>query len=332
MSKSENPTNVVVANSPFDDPNADLVILSSDGALFYVHSLLLSPVSPLFNTMFTLPSPTDKVHSQKIHDGHPLVTVSDDAKHLRLLLSWCDPRCMQIETCLSDLQMVLEMADKYDVASVIKRVESVLMLSKETIKENPLKIYAIALRYRREGLARVAAKETLRSNYPLVRLDGKKGPELKHPSAFAFEEYQLRCVAAAVKVVSEYSWMSHSGPGRKFSGMSYFMGSCTNYGDKCPTIITSFGTFLVWWINYMELSAEALKQAPVGSSVMEPLLLSQIHSQISSGKCTSCHSQGHAKLSEFAGFLAVKVDRAISKVTGFLTISTPVQWNLTSPM
>jgi hypothetical protein len=57
------------------------------------------------------------------------------------------------------------------MVSVIKRVESHFMLSKEIIKEKLLKIYAIAIRYRFEDLARVAAKETW--HCPLVKPGGK---------------------------------------------------------------------------------------------------------------------------------------------------------------
>jgi len=76
--------------------------------------LLLSLVSPLFSTMFTL----SDLHSQEIYDARPCVVVSDDARHLLLLLSWCDPRCMQssmqsTKQSLLDLQMVLETAVKY---------------------------------------------------------------------------------------------------------------------------------------------------------------------------------------------------------------------------
>lgn len=47
-------------------------ISSSDGVLFYVHSLLLL-ASPIFSTMFTLP--TD-LHSQETHDDRPYVAAS----------------------------------------------------------------------------------------------------------------------------------------------------------------------------------------------------------------------------------------------------------------
>ena len=168
---------VTVADSPFDDPKADLIFRSSDGVLFYVHSLLLSLVSPLFSAMFTIPTNS---HSQEMHDSRPCVTVSDDAKHLLLLLTYCDPRsCTQLSN-LPDFQMILEMADKYGMESIIKHVESILTLSKK-VKEDPLKIFAIAVRYRFEELARVAAKETLRL-HPIGQIIE---PELRHISAFA---------------------------------------------------------------------------------------------------------------------------------------------------
>ena len=81
-----NPTNVdtfVVAEAPFNDSNANIILRSSDGVLFYVHNLLLSLVSPFFST-------------QDIYDSRPCIAVSDDAKHLRVLLSSLDPRCTQL--------------------------------------------------------------------------------------------------------------------------------------------------------------------------------------------------------------------------------------------
>ena len=73
MSGQDNSTiggiTVVVAESPFDDSNADLILRSSDNVLFYLHSLLLSLVSPLFSAMFTIPTNS---HSQEMHDSRPL--------------------------------------------------------------------------------------------------------------------------------------------------------------------------------------------------------------------------------------------------------------------
>lgn len=304
----------VVAEPPFNDSNADLILLSSDGFLFYVHKLLLSLVSPLFSTMFTLPD----LHSQEIYDGRPCVVVSDDARHLLLLLSWCDPRCamqssiQSTKQSLLDLQMVLETADKYGMESIVKRVEGVLISSQEIIRQAPLKVFAIAVRYRCEGLARVAARETLQDPQ-LVKSDGRREPELKHLSAFAFinlQEYHLRCVEAAVKVASHYDWVS-----RETLPASFFSSSCTKQAD-CPVVI-AHGVWLAWWIDYMALAAQVLRERPTGSSVSQASLLSKIHSKIGSGSCTACHRDGHYRLVEFALLFEVKIDEEISKVMIF---------------
>lgn len=306
----------VVAEPPFNDSNADIILLSSDGFLFYVHKLLLSLVSPLFSTMFTLPD----LHSQEIYDARPCVEVSDDARHLLLLLSWCDPRCTMQSSMQStkqnllDLQMVLETADKYGMESIVKRVEGVLILSQEIIRQAPLKVFAIAVRYRCEGLARVAARETLKCPQ-LVKSDGQREPELKHLSAFAFinlQEYHLRCVEAAVKVASHYNWVSRGTP-----PASFFSSSCTPRQADCPIVTNSHGVWLVWWIDYMALASQILRERPTGSSVSQASLLSKIHTKIGSGSCSTCHHDGHNRLAEFALLFEAKIDEEISKVMIF---------------
>jgi len=302
----------VVAEPPFNDSNADLILLSSDGFLFYVHKLLLSLVSPLFSTMLTLPD----LHSQEIYDARPCVVVSDDARHLLLLLSWCDPRCtmqssmQSTKQSLLDLQMVLETADKYGMESIVKRVEGVLILSQEIIRQAPLKVFAIAVRYRCEGLARVAARETLK-DLQLVKSDGQRESELKHLSAFAFinlQEYHLRCVEVAVKLASHYDWIS-----RDTLPAAHFSSSCTKRAD-CPIVTNPYGVWLVWWIDYMALAAQILRERPIGSSVSQASLLSKIHSKIGSGSCVACHRDGHNRLAAFALLFEVKIDEEISKV------------------
>ncbi|OSD05502.1 hypothetical protein PYCCODRAFT_1465386 [Trametes coccinea BRFM310] len=45
------------ASPPFDQPSADIVLRSSDGVDFHVHSQILAQASPFFATMFSLPQP-----------------------------------------------------------------------------------------------------------------------------------------------------------------------------------------------------------------------------------------------------------------------------------
>ncbi|KAF7304124.1 hypothetical protein MIND_00644000 [Mycena indigotica] len=41
----------------FNDPSADVILISSDQVEFHLHRVVLGLVSPIFRTMFTLPQP-----------------------------------------------------------------------------------------------------------------------------------------------------------------------------------------------------------------------------------------------------------------------------------
>ena len=166
-------------------------------------------------------------------------------------------------------------------------------------------------------MACVAAKETLRVR-PLVTPSSlQREPELKHLSASAFinlQEYHLRCVAAAVELASEYDlWIALD-----IEEMDHFTEQCDldDEGARCELRLSPLGgKFLAWWIRYMERSANRLSESPAGSTVLDPFLLSEIHSEISNGTCSNCQDVGHEKLVSFAQYLAKKIDDAISQVT-----------------
>lgn len=46
---------LTIASPPFDDPEADIILRSSDNVDFHVYKFLLSLVSPVFKSMFALP-------------------------------------------------------------------------------------------------------------------------------------------------------------------------------------------------------------------------------------------------------------------------------------
>ena len=123
-----------LAPAPFDDQTADIILISSDNVHFYVHKLLLSLVSPVFQTMFGLPS-HDK---QETQDGRPCLAVAEDRHRLVQLLSWCDPRCSPTLTRLEDFQIVWELADKYSMDDIMTKVKNTLASVNKGISANPL--------------------------------------------------------------------------------------------------------------------------------------------------------------------------------------------------
>jgi BTB/POZ domain len=71
-----------LAEAPFDDPQADLILRSSDEVHFRVLKGTLSIASPIFADMFGVPSPPSKKHYDEIQ----VVSVSEDSTALDVIL------------------------------------------------------------------------------------------------------------------------------------------------------------------------------------------------------------------------------------------------------
>ncbi|KAJ7504250.1 hypothetical protein B0H11DRAFT_1981373 [Mycena galericulata] len=103
-----------VANSPFDDQNADLILRASDNVDFYVHKILLSLVSPFFQDMFSLPQSPNRKAGEVKKDGDrefPVAAAPENSPVLAGLLVWVDPRCNPVLGTMDDLGDVLQAAD-----------------------------------------------------------------------------------------------------------------------------------------------------------------------------------------------------------------------------
>jgi hypothetical protein len=189
-------TPIRVADPPFDDTNADLILISSDGIIFYVHKLLLALVSTAFETTFSL------TQSQERYDGRPYVSLDDEARKLYLLLSWCDQRCAHRSTDLDDLQCVLELADKYSMDHIVAHVENTMLGMKDAIVSEPLRTFCIAARFRLRPVAHAAAIESLK--VPVVEWMVPI-PEMNHITASMFArllQYHKTCVDEVQKLVN----------------------------------------------------------------------------------------------------------------------------------
>jgi BTB/POZ domain len=70
-------------HQPFDAPDANFIIRSSDNVNFRVHKSLLAMVSPFFKDLLSLPQPPDG----EIVDGLPVVQLPESSELLNSLLS-----------------------------------------------------------------------------------------------------------------------------------------------------------------------------------------------------------------------------------------------------
>lgn len=321
-------TKSTTAFPPFDDPNADFIIRSSDGIHFHVHKLLLSLFSSVFEGMFAIPNTA----KQEYNDNRPCVSVSDDGHRLGCLLSWCDPRCMRSITSLDDLRTTLEMADKYGMDCIINLVEKTMLSTgtKELMESEPLKLFAIAIRFRLEILAFEAVKKTLQ--VPLTsRIICH---DLKHISAFTLQylsDYHVRCVRRAHQFINrdDLRWARTRPNGSKFVfvdqrlhgakirqfGSKYIASS--NHDNQPESLRSQFsdGTAWVgWWDTYMDKVCVLLEQTPYGLVAQTPSILRDTRSVIASGGCDVCKERGYDDLVEFSVLLSGKIDEVVSQV------------------
>jgi len=195
------PTPVVRdADAPFNDPEADIIIRSHDLVDFRVLKVFLKRASPIFHDMFGLPNPgksskgTFSLDINITKDGVPVVDVTEDSKTLARLLTLIypleaeDPMPLGV---LKELHALIEAAHKYQMETVIKRLRRWL-LQPIFLQREPVRVFAIACRYKMEEEARTAAQATL--EMPILKFPYVE--ELEYlPSRMLFEllKYHREC-------------------------------------------------------------------------------------------------------------------------------------------
>ena len=134
------------ASTPFNKPNANVIIRSSDGVDFYCQKTILAEASPVFDGMFTLRMPPANPDSngcevQLYRDGIPVVQVVESSQILDILLRLCYPVANPKLTGVQIISHVLEAARKYLMESLAEDLHALFMARTE---EEPFQAYAIA--------------------------------------------------------------------------------------------------------------------------------------------------------------------------------------------
>ena len=157
MSQSPKSLPPKLADAPFDDRRADLVLRSSDGVNFFVFKVVLSLASSVFADMFTLPLPAAPQNSS---DEPPVVQLPEDAETLDMALRYCYPVPSPKVVTLRDARILLEFARKYQV-DVIKDSDSLTRFLTDTVERNPAGIYALVSAYEYQDVAVKALRSSL---------------------------------------------------------------------------------------------------------------------------------------------------------------------------
>ena len=170
-------------NEEFNVPGGD-IILRAQGSPnhhdFRVHKLVLSLASPVFRDMFGIPQPRPDALNVDIE----VIDVTDPPRGFDLVLRLIYPFPPPNVDSLDILVEGLVIADKYNIESARARLREPL---KKFIKEAPLRVYAIAVRFGFDEEAETAASLTTGVFLPALT-DLPDDPNLKYVSAPAYHK------------------------------------------------------------------------------------------------------------------------------------------------
>jgi hypothetical protein len=199
-------TKPTLAQAPFDDARADLILQSSghEPVHFHVSKFILSMASPVFADMFGIPSPP----ASQSRDEIQVVPLSEDSETLDLSLRHIYPMRPPRVTQLRQTRILAEFARKYQVDALERHVTHYLA---DAIDHDPVGVCIIAFTYGYKSIGSKATKLSLK--LPFSRL---RSPHVQYAPAELYGEllmYHAACGEAASAITSERDW---------FSGLSNF--------------------------------------------------------------------------------------------------------------
>ena len=188
----------ILAEAPFNDPRADLILQSSDEVHFRVFKLILSLASPIFSDMFTIPSPP----SEKPHDEVQVVHLTEHSTALDVVLRHIYPVRSPKGDTLHYASILAEFARKYQVEALDEFIKVYLT---GTVERDPVGVYAIAATYGYKDIGIIAARSCLNLSF-----SGLESPYLRCITVEHITElhrYHVACgEAAAAIAASDRTW------------------------------------------------------------------------------------------------------------------------------
>ncbi|PBK93645.1 hypothetical protein ARMGADRAFT_1063018 [Armillaria gallica] len=325
------PTNlptVTIADPPFNDPSdcADVVIRTADNVDFFVLKALLSLNSPSSFFRHALQAS----HHTEERDGLPVLEVKEDSDTFRTILLFCYPYKIPEIKDFGQFMKVGMALDKYCIDSALERfIEAVLASS--VIKDQPVRVFSVAVANGWKELAETAARNTLAIPLePEVEFE-----EFRHINAlqhFRLREYHRKCgkVVQDVCVKKDHAmsmlWLGcrlddRSGPKLEFlHSNNHSKPDCQRCRKPLPFRIdlhSELGLYSThrWLGDYLDsVAKQALQRPTPGIALDENIILRAIAASMS-----ECGHNEWAKIAAsqvhlFEKLLAEEIDKRISEV------------------
>ncbi|KAK0434807.1 hypothetical protein EV421DRAFT_1276687 [Armillaria borealis] len=318
---------ITIADPPFNDPSdcADVVIRTADNVDFFVLKALLSLNSPSSFFRHALQAS----HHTEERDGLPVLEVKEDSSTFRTLLFFCYPYKIPEIKDFAQFTKVGMALDKYCIDNALERfIEAVLASS--VIKDQPVRVFSVAVANGWKELAETAARNTLAMPLePEVEFE-----EFRHINAlqhFRLREYHRKCgkVVQDVCVKKDFSmkmlWLgrhliNRSGLELEFLQFDYHrIADCQRCQKPLPFSIEIYSGRLYrthrWLGDYLDSVAAQALQWPCPSIALDE----DIIQRTIAASMSECGHDEWAKIAAsqvrlLGKLLAEEIEKRISKV------------------
>jgi hypothetical protein len=293
-----------MAEAPFDNPRADLILRSSDEVHFRVIKGILSIASPVLADMFSIPSPP----SEKQNDEIQVVSLSEDSTVLDVALRHIYPvRSPEGDTLLY-ASILTEFARKYQVEALNA---SITVYLKDSIERDPVGVYAIAVTYGYDSIGGNAAQSCLS-----LPFSGLRSPYLRCATTeLELLKYHVACGEAASTVASSnLEWLQVL----TLDGNGTFASQLRNSSQGCGTCWTReliahtertrrSGPLCLW--DYLYRSALVLAHHPTAEQITTEAFV------LKTNDCHACASSIRKDMLEVSVVLKREIENAIERVS-----------------
>lgn len=297
------PIEKFIPRHPFDDPSADFILRSNDDVDFKVHKTILAMASPVFRDMLMLAQDPADV---------PVLRLTEDHTVLDWILRACYPTSTPDLKDLDFIYNVVQIADKYQMDFVVDNLTTPL---NKYLESEPLRVFAIAYRFRNPTLATSAARQTLR--IPANDIIQADIPEFRSLPVFALQrllQYRKRCTDAAVALTSHLTWVDDLTPcwWKNHPVHDAKTARCETCTVITKTVLNQhiYETYhpRQWFVDRMTEVGQLLSKCPVGSVIAWKRIPK------SALECSICGPAAANDLVAFSKVLAAKVDEVVAKV------------------
>ncbi|KIM65430.1 hypothetical protein SCLCIDRAFT_469025 [Scleroderma citrinum Foug A] len=313
---SASPATLSYAASPFDHPQADVILRSSDDIYFRVFKLFLSLASPVFETMFGLPQPSEGANQdEETKDGLPVVSVSEGSKTLDALLRFCYPSTLAEDPPLDGFMFateILEAAKKYSLDGIERIVCKALFIPK-ILEVDSLPCFAVARRADLHEQCVLAAKYSLRE--PLIPAWFEGMQFISSADLLALLTYHKNCADAVLTLQSNLVWIQNHY--QQYSAIKWMFG-CTSC-KECPRFPRSckyqlFGyEVALWWADFMDETFSEIRDRPCAQTVEKGAkeAIRKFRAQYDCSRCSSTTLRG---IPEFVALFTDQMEEVTAKI------------------